>query len=60
MQITSVKTKEADPNPQQARYEVFRVRIACVITSSTDPEQPTIRNAKDLPQVTFVRTEKIE
>jgi hypothetical protein len=26
--------------------------------SSTDPEQPTIKNARDLPQITFVRTEK--
>jgi hypothetical protein len=36
MHITSFGTKEADPNSQQPRYELFRVRIACVLTSSTD------------------------
>jgi hypothetical protein len=38
MQITSVKTKEADPNPQQARYEVFRVRIASVQLTLNNPQ----------------------
>jgi hypothetical protein len=62
MQITSVKTKTADPNPQQARYERFRVRIACVFMQlnclQLTLNNPQSRMPEITPQVTFVRTEK--
>jgi hypothetical protein len=60
MHITSVKTKTAGVNPQQARYELFRERIASVLTSPTDPKPATIKNTRNLSQITSVRTENAQ